>query len=158
MSHTYSSASVAFNPTMVWFYQLDGKVCIAPDVSLSIPLWSDFITALSAISPVVTNAFQSHYGLILSVVIAHESIKDFKTFNPTMVWFYQSASCHEPRHSVRLSIPLWSDFIDGLGKVILIEIRTFNPTMVWFYLQKPIRSLQMHEVLSIPLWSDFIPE
>ena len=56
------------------------------------------------------------------------------TFNPTMVWFYQSIP-HLPQDRYRLP---------------------FNPTMVWFY--QTVKLPSKHDLieLSIPLWSDFI--
>ena len=57
-----------------------------------------------------------------------------KTFNPTMVWFYQDNS---RRDRYKRS---WS----------------FNPTMVWFYPETITSLIEIIVFLSIPLWSDFI--
>ena len=148
-----------------------------------------------------TYNFQSHYGLILSVFICnlkrcwrwpfnptmvwfyryyiprplHEEIP----FNPTMVWFYPSARLNQAGLWEKLSIPLWSDFIEfgfrcgkhktfsfqshyglilsnqkNIWKCILIQ--PFNPTMVWFYPTYIWTEDSTLSQLSIPLWSDFI--
>ena len=73
-----------------------------------------------------------------------------------MVWFYRTGCDRCSKHSVRLSIPLWSDFI-GVKIILFNEYQlTFNPTMVWFY-RFTFQSLVFNQAyLSIPLWSDFI--
>ena len=54
---------------------------------LSIPLWSDFIYKNPTEEGTVKVSFQSHYGLILSLIWLQED-KGERAFNPTMVWFY----------------------------------------------------------------------
>ncbi len=79
----------AFNPTMVWFYperypnkreiELSLSIPLWSDfikncrgnqsthnVNLSIPLWSDFIVVATLDDGTTVTLFQSHYGLILS--------------------------------------------------------------------------------------------
>ena len=169
-----------FNPTMVWFYPSADDCIILKDFKLSIPLWSDFITKLLEKTTKELGNFQSHYGLILSYNTWEEPYAKYTAFNPTMVWFYPKTiymmfsinyQAFNPTmvwfyHSqediltfwaLRLSIPLWSDFIEYekrdemedkkcfqshygliLSKIIKDIQRelqsTFNPTMVWFYL------------------------
>ena len=79
---------VSFNPTMVWFYRINGGGYDFYERHLSIPLWSDFIPHFLAISRISSCSFQSHYGLILSVNYINTFL-----------------------HILELSIPLWSDFI-----------------------------------------------
>ena len=102
---------IAFNPTMVWFYQSKSGCSSIKDAILSIPLWSDFISLLPSLwsqrslrlsiplwsdfiakyipSRLLTPVdFQSHYGLILSIPIRLLICLTLLTFNPTMVWFY----------------------------------------------------------------------
>ena len=55
--------------------------------------------------------FQSHYGLILSNWKPSISPPLICSFNPTMVWFYPSSRCRSRTLLLKLSIPLWSDFI-----------------------------------------------
>ena len=97
-----------------------------------------------------------------------------------MVWFYQLTVEFSAASYSKLSIPLWSDFIDEffvrsvLRKnhfqshygLILSEKKKeaplgikipFNPTMVWFYPVNPRPCVKFFKRLSIPLWSDFIP-
>ncbi len=52
---------------------------------LSIPLWSDFIESLIASSGIVIVDFQSHYGLILSLLEDYCIRIAQIAFNPTMV-------------------------------------------------------------------------
>ena len=100
------------------------------------------------------------------------------TFNPTMVWFYQSLNPLRQTVPPLLSIPLWSDFITGKRRTSSKKsstfnptmvwfyqlfrqdkhyfLSTFNPTMVWFYQPLPTRTSMNTTPLSIPLWSDFI--
>ena len=59
--------SRTFNPTMVWFYPIDYDFCFKVVVDLSIPLWSDFIRTVVFYDHVREFVFQSHYGLILSI-------------------------------------------------------------------------------------------
>ena len=75
-----------------------------------------------------------------------------------MVWFYRCSNSR--RRTVLyqnfLSIPLWSDFIEGGNMDVYDIIRTFNPTMVWFYQPRKTKTSMARKRLSIPLWSDFI--
>ena len=125
--------TIAFNPTMVWFYLQAFLPGILSGTLLSIPLWSDFIAERGCQSACSRVCFQSHYGLILS---------DHIYINAT--------------DEIGLSIPLWSDFIsfEFLSSVsimsnfqshygLILSLSSmqglisssipFNPTMVWFY-------------------------
>ena len=172
----------SFNPTMVWFYPgnsserstncwllrllsiplwsdfIQGSYFhrVLTMSGLSIPLWSDFILhlcfhlftvhyyfqshyglILSMLWKITAStssvSFQSHYGLILSVIITVSPHTTLSPFNPTMVWFYHVHCCRLHYFYWFLSIPLWSDFIYFKGGE---------------YMKK--------NLLSIPLWSDFI--
>ena len=125
----------AFNPTMVWFYQSTTKSTRVSQDTLSIPLWSDFISIIRWTLSGTNYFFQSHYGLILSQLLHTTTPLNYITFNPTMVWFYLDMMARLPDKIDSLSIPLWSDFINGGTGV------------------KGKRGF-----LSIPLWSDFIEE
>ena len=88
-------AEPAFNPILVWFYQLLNRAVLLSNKKLSIPFWSDFILHCCALQPsqrltfnpilvwfyhylsfswstVHVFSFQSHFGLILSEQIASE--------------------------------------------------------------------------------------
>ena len=67
-------SELAFNPTMVWFYQFTEKRWTSSTSLLSIPLWSDFIKAMELNLKEKEAFFQSHYGLILSAVRALEKV------------------------------------------------------------------------------------
>ena len=101
-----------FNPTMVWFYHCMSETAIC----LSSSFQSHYGLILSGTTKggltSTSASFQSHYGLILSrrqlssthprrrlsiplwsdfiPKEANENIREFKPFNPTMVWFYHS--------------------------------------------------------------------
>ena len=122
-----------FNPTMVWFYREHRPVADRQYVLLSIPLWSDFINLIFSYTlnnpflsiPLWSDfiqlllyqrkyqrmTFQSHYGLILSYILCKVTKITEKSFNPTMVWFYQTVKLPSKHDLIELSIPLWSDFI-----------------------------------------------
>ena len=140
---------------MVWFYQELRSYRCSLLRCLSIPLWSDFIT-ISTVAPAgIGIIFQSHYGLILSNDPDRIREAKEKTFNPTMVWFYQvilefkslTTSFFQSHYGLilsqkrkntlliftLLSIPLWSDFITKDLAYIDENGNSFNPTMVWFY-------------------------
>ena len=88
-STQFWSTSDSFNPTMVWFYLIPlSSGLLWTSISLSIPLWSDFILPLQILEYETLICFQSHYGLILSRITQ-------------IVCIWES----------NLSIPLWSDFI-----------------------------------------------
>ena len=124
-----------FNPTMVWFYPLFRNPDSSSSLSLSIPLWSDFIRGLRNQPASEHLSFQSHYGLILSCCFPRNLNAPLRTFNPTMVWFYLGLVFGLTLTVMLLSIPLWSDFI------VKEKLRT-SVSPAWD--------------LSIPLWSDFI--
>ncbi len=116
---------------MVWFYR-----------------WQDW-----ADTTVPVHVFQSHYGLILSVVVAVAPLPTISTFNPTMVWFYQ-VLFDLFQHS-RLSIPLWSDFIlsSAWSNLPGVHFQShYGLILSLFQSWEPLRV----KLLSIPLWSDFI--
>ena len=119
---------------MVWFY-LSLIINSEPlaVVSLSIPLWSDFIRIKDITYCKPDKIFQSHYGLILSQLLSPDS-----------------------NFCAVLSIPLWSDFITGAYWRVSSSSISFNPTMVWFYLLTLFTLFLNFALLSIPLWSDFI--
>ena len=146
---------------------------------LSIPLWSDFIFRTRFISRTESTRFQSHYGLILSEWLLCWWVENRFTFNPTMVWFYLPVLLKLSSvdiifqshyglilsgwrtdilnfHNKKLSIPLWSDFIDGTNTQSHSFNSSFNPTMVWFYHICVPTHKTTYRGLSIPLWSDFI--
>ena len=163
---------------MVWFYRLIWFCSCIRMHTLSIPLWSDFITLVYNVLHLRSTFFQSHYGLILSLFKHIYGIWKEISFNPTMVWFYPAVKRLVYRSKIKLSIPLWSDFIYKLWLISITIWRAFNPTMVWFYHQQAVHteldsiSFQSHyglilsqtycpiappqPQLSIPLWSDFI--
>ena len=102
-SRKHTVPQSAFNPTMVWFYRrVNGMHSITED-SLSIPLWSDFIKVQKKLWRMTTYSFQSHYGLILSLV-AWYCLLNFNN----------------------LSIPLWSDFILLVLQKFFPEIPVFQ--------------------------------
>ncbi len=152
----------------------------------------------------IENSFQSHYGLILSklinirqkisfiafnptmvwfylvIAVYTKLIEIFMTFNPTMVWFYRNHYNEVRWRSIRLSIPLWSDFISGHSFSGWLVLRSFLSIPLWsdfisksdVAFNKTRRNFQSHYglilsqvitgreqrrgKLSIPLWSDFI--
>ena len=146
----------AFNPTMVWFYQDVVDLEDEEGDELSIPLWSDFICHTSKSDKSISySPFQSHYGLILSVI-------EKQTY------------CEE----CLLSIPLWSDFISKSSFATSLTLYTFQSHYGLILSCWKLRKLwnrscfQSHyglilsiapywidkilAILSIPLWSDFI--
>ncbi len=141
----------SFNPTMVWFY-LDEIEEMGIGELDDIYAEDDRIRIVLRI---VDEDFQSHYGLILSLLL-RVSQPLCKSFNPTMVWFYLDLRQKETKRRKRLSIPLWSDFITALAHPEAAANAAFNPTMVWFYHNLIDRSKNKIINLSIPLWSDFI--
>ncbi len=105
--------SLAFNPTMVWFYLVEARIKLLD----------------------VNGNFQSHYGLILSkraiLILCYYAV----TFNPTMVWFYPALAAtsgyaravyfFQSHYGLILSPKVYFKTDEGWV--------TFNPTMVWFY-------------------------
>ena len=73
-----------------------------------------------------------------------------------MVWFYQDEAVNKLTLVIKLSIPLWSDFISQRLLLLRAMLFPFNPTMVWFYPKPDPTTLESANKLSIPLWSDFI--
>ena len=169
---------LSFNPTMVWFYPRGNWRAKEYISTLSIPLWSDFILYTQSGITIHSLPFQSHYGLILSLIKCVTEIINCYPFNPTMVWFYLT-TYRGSSSWAELSIPLWSDFIEQeydmsgksengfqshYGLILSITtyddlseyLATFNPTMVWFYRACVFGLRGTGFFLSIPLWSDFI--
>ena len=128
------AAALAFNPTMVWFYPVSSPHDVVSFTSLSIPLWSDFISAAFPRPWERSRAFNPTIGLILSRGLYRICSGTFLPFNPTMVWFY----------------PEIVKYAEKAG------MDAFNPTMVWFYPARFERAGGQVRELSIPLWSDFI--
>ena len=145
-----------FNPILVWFYlnyalRLDECIWF-----ISIPFWSDFIAASLMSGELPDMAFQSHFGLILSVCLSWTglSLRQFQShfglilsllcsvrfllcslyFNPILVWFY-------PQSIVR---------------VASLSEKYFNPILVWFYPLVCVHTKELLYQISIPFWSDFI--
>ena len=131
-------------------------------VHLSIPFWSDFIGWLSK-RLTGCGSFQSHFGLILSVIEMISKEEAIPAFNPILVWFYQNMDDKWRKYFEKLSIPFWSDFIGSTGMYSISSLHTFqshfglilsssdfsaahkgrftfNPILVWFYLTLPYLS------------------
>ena len=142
------SSQLTFNPTMVWFYPMNGQVKSKFNVDLSIPLWSDFIQTKLNSSLENSDSFQSHYGLILSLADAKIDKIEIALSIPLWSDFIRK-SIKNGLHRRNLSIPLWSDFIPVVRPDVCWECPTFNPTMVWFYL--------LNVALSINFPSTFNP-
>ena len=106
-------ATKSFNPTMVWFY-LKFILSFILVYTLSFnPTMVWFYHKEVRKNDQKNRCFQSHYGLILSVLELSENFVIPKPFNPTMVWFYRNTG-HNSWFTycyTKLSIPLWSDFI-----------------------------------------------
>ena len=123
--------------------------------------------------------FQSHYGLILSRRLLIQGSCCRSSFNPTMVWFYllilhlethiaKSFQSHyglilsywfvkvNRNWSIRLSIPLWSDFISLMKKVFLRNPVHFQSHYGLILSGSVMKLNYLEKILSIPLWSDFI--
>ncbi len=77
-----------FNPILVWFYQNNTENDTRFDRLLSIPFWSDFIKQLENLVIPTGYVFQSHFGLILSVLLLSLRLQLQLSFNPILVWFY----------------------------------------------------------------------
>ncbi len=82
--------SEPFNPILVWFYLLPNHPLRRTGLELSIPFWSDFIVFIPWLMIILSIAFQSHFGLILSVMKVLPTCRFRDTFNPILVWFYRS--------------------------------------------------------------------
>ena len=123
-----------FNPTMVWFYRISVSLYGIFVKNLSIPLWSDFISAIYSLRDFCEE--------FLSIPLWSDFIRQFR--------------CSSSTKSSFLSIPLWSDFILLFDFPYNSDIITFNPTMVWFYRAQRRAEEARRRALSIPLWSDFI--
>ena len=143
----------AFNPTMVWFYQRISDIVIVVTETAFNPTMVWFYPARparpaqagSTFNPTMVwfyhnglylfivrcEAFQSHYGLILS----QRTLSVY-----SKVW--------------SLSIPLWSDFI--LLQRSQTETWNFQShyglILSWRFFNRSFE----RSLLSIPLWSDFI--
>ena len=124
----------AFNPILVWFYQGSTERFKRQHQCLSIPFWSDFITA-----------YYSTFDFLMKLSIPFWS--DFILPDDGF-----------GDEELALSIPFWSDFILPLcrslrasacifqshfglilslpeeGKKVFVRY-TFNPILVWFYRQ-----------------------
>ena len=142
---------------MVWFYPFSFLVDFFYFLELSIPLWSDFITLLQWVAS-YKSVFQSHYGLILSLLLlCNPCIQHLlRPFNPTMVWFYR-IKIISVRGVKGLSIPLWSDFI-LLAKQLLNFLEGAFQSHYGLILSRYLvpKTPEYENHLSIPLWSDFI--
>ena len=91
-------------------------------VDLSIPFWSDFIDDHLHMNSLTGYDFQSHFGLILSVLAFASGFVSFWPFNPILVWFYQNSVWRCCVLYTILSIPFWSDFIRWFFlEVVLME-------------------------------------
>ena len=101
-------------------------------------------------------AFQSHFGLILSHFRWWVRKSLSVPFNPILVWFYL-----DKVYAVDVSFP---DFQSHFGLILsrfynseLHEFHAaFNPILVWFYPRCNWFCTDNWWVLSIPFWSDFI--
>ena len=103
--------------------------------------------------------FQSHYGLILSLNLWCRNAAPSRLSIPLWSDFIEKATkCSRKQSEKELSIPLWSDFILQLSpkQTRSRAVNPFNPTMVWFYLVSVKSKHIIESELSIPLWSDFI--
>ena len=124
--------------------------------SLSIPLWSDFISVGLREGLPHWRPFQSHYGLILSPVPARCSRKVKEAFNPTMVWFYLLWNLWVSVPRPQLSIPLWSDFIQAYRIDTRAGYTCFQSHYGLILSGDGTGVKRERDNLSIPLWSDFI--
>ncbi len=123
------------------------------------------------------NAFQSHFGLILSLRVLTTQSHTNSPFNPILVWFYHPWVRRETEGVIfqshfGLILSARTDWCTEAGensfqshfglilsstvvRIALNKYITFNPILVWFYLvlSAAVRT-DVH--LSIPFWSDFI--
>ena len=143
---------------MVWFYRLWCEQCKVVHVRLSIPLWSDFIIKKAEVFDGYLKLFQSHYGLILSIVSLCSELLRVLSFNPTMVWFYRAnilpilsnLGAFQSHYGLILSefaivergaLIQAYNFQSHYGLILSRNgtwqdgavFSAFNPTMVWFY-------------------------
>ena len=100
---------------------------------LSIPFWSDFIKQPPLLIDNPATPFQSHFGLILSLV---------------PVPYMQCSDCFQSHFGLILS--------NRTGEPDELQNHPFNPILVWFYLLVSKFLHFRYECLSIPFWSDFI--
>ena len=107
-----------FNPTMVWFYR-KSNVAINKARRNFQSHYGLILSSKNLGDWDFEADFQSHYGLILSPVVRDLEKSAYRTFNPTMVWFYLVL---DQRNRARTC--------------------AFNPTMVWFYLKNKQRALR----------------
>ena len=149
---------LSFNPILVWFYHTYIETTAVASRMLSIPFWSDFIILETVREMEEIGIFQSHFGLILSEKIEKRGKAKLDSFNPILVWFYQTSERAWFPRQIRLSIPFWSDFIllpRGTSGMSL-----WNGFQSHFGLILSCRPRWSHwthqRKLSIPFWSDFI--
>ncbi len=137
-SSIYPSSAVvfAFNPTMVWFYLIStpryGSSC-APHGEHFQSHYGLILSVIKVKRKGGGKNFQSHYGLILSMISAGE--------NKYINYIFQS------HYGLILSIVYWLcvivivAFQSHYGLILSAKIAvlscssnlSFNPTMVWFY-------------------------
>ena len=162
---------------MVWFYPIEFRISVFPTPNFQ----SHYGLILSQCQNIqrLFHSFQSHYGLILSGEDPWSKIlRTISFFQSHYGLILSVLRVLRQRKRYWLSIPLWSDFIDVNGKIVIPaeilsiplwsdfiiqevapvipEKYTFNPTMVWFYHVLTLRKARAKGTLSIPLWSDFI--
>ena len=144
---------------MVWFYRYTELSRDLQGMLLSIPLWSDFICSHTGHYFVWEGIFQSHYGLILSrqtsyalpcvmsLILIFQSHYGlilskgrtvakqiiYKTFNPTMVWFYLPFARAFRRVRTYFQSHYGLILSNKVASELTVALKAFNPTMVWFY-------------------------
>ena len=126
----------AFNPTMVWFYQI--YIIVVKQNEKSFQSHYGLILSYGYLSWVneagTVSTFQSHYGLILSFCTRRGVRSGHSTFQSHYGLILSRYSKRGKVYPSTLSIPLWSDFINPWWRLRLLRKTPFNPTMVWFYL------------------------
>ena len=99
--------------------------------------------------------FQSHFGLILSLMMQFWILLPPMPFNPILVWFYRKAQA-----LCATSVENFQSHFGLILSLLYISVSdskcTFNPILVWFYQVIRTNTYKTILRLSIPFWSDFI--
>ena len=96
------------------------------------------------------------YGLISNIRDEYYSIRGIESLYSNMVWFQTLNKYILYVRSIKVSIPIWSDFKPGSTPECNNHICLYS-NMVWFQTMIWMQKKKKSHLVSIPIWSDFKP-
>ena len=125
-------------------------------ITVSIPIWSDYLLITQYWFSYLTISFLFQYGLIIYVNKDKIIISVQGCFYSNMVWLSILVCVMIIIGYKNVSIPIWSDYLSSSVCSSIGIWASFYSNMVWLSIKYIKTWWSWSSMVSIPIWSDYL--